>query len=393
MPGSVAHALLDDRVLAPVASWVVDRYGPQVLGALGVRAMPVVVTVSDQVADPGSVDPDGDDDAALVAQGLDGWGEYLQLLADRLGPGSWVGDLQAVADLDAVAEDAWPRLLAALAADRELRAALVDPVRGEQGEQAPSYTAWWLRTHGPLGLDGPFALVDDVLGGLLPPAPVVLAGLDATVCRARGGSGAAEELDLDSWSVLLDPLAGQRLEMDVAVRVWHALAAPGRATSSAGRRPAVLPALTGPDTVELVAAGRVAVADAPMWCQRTDLGPLWPAPAGAGVARLLDVPLASDLADGQVDGDGEVCPVPPAVAELLGRALATWVEHEELWVDGEPVDWWVDDEGVPHAVHLAGLAAALAQAEGCWQRRWELEAVLLDPERAAEAVRDQAFAD
>ena len=153
----------------------------------------------------------------------------------------------------------------------------------------------------------------------------------------------------------------------------------------------MLPALTGPGTVELVDADRVAVADAPMWCQRTDLGPLWPAPTGADVARLLDLALASDLADGEVDEGGEVSPVPPAAAELIGRPGASWVEHDELWVDGEPVDWRADNAGVPHAVHLAGLAAALAQAEGCWQRRWELEVVLLEPDRAAEAVRDRAF--
>jgi hypothetical protein len=395
LPGSAAHRLFDDRVLAPVAQELVDRYGPRVLRALGVRATPVPVTVPDVVADPAAVDLDGDDDAALVAQGLDGWSEYLDLLADRLGPGAWVGDLTAVADLDAVADEAWPQLLATLGADRELRAALLDPVRGDRAAVAPSYTAWWLRHRGPLGLDGPFALAGQVLAGLLPSAPAVLNGVDEEVRRALGGLGSAAELDLAGWAAVLDPLAGEPVELATAAQVWRALSALAATGPADGRRPAVLPALVSPQDARLVEADRVTVADAPMWCQRTDLGPLWPAAAGTAgtVAQLLDLPLASELADGELHEEGRAAPVPAAAVAVLGDAPAGWVEHDDLWVDGEPVDWWVDRAGVPHAVHLAGLAAALAQVTGRWHRRWAVEAVLVDPDRLAEVLRDDALSD
>ena len=72
---------------------------------------------------------------------------------------------------------------------------------------------------------------------------------------------------------------------------------------------------------------------------------------------------------------------------LLPDAPDTWVQHDDLLVDGAPVDWWVEDS-VVHAVHLAGLAAGLAQAAGRWDLRYAVEVLLTDPDRAAEIALD-----
>ncbi|MBU4215933.1 MAG: ATP-binding protein [Actinobacteria bacterium] len=426
LAGSPAHELFDARVLAAVTGSVVERYGEPVLVALGVRSAPVVVRVPDVVADPAAVDLDSDGDGALVAATLDGWGDYLVELGERLGVGAWVGDLEAVADLDAVAPDAWPQLLAALGADRGLRAALVDPVRGEHGTRAPSYTTWWLRTRAGLGLDRPFAATDGLLDGILPPVPDLLVGVDEQVRRALGGVGSADELDLGGWADVLDPLRGQVLDLTAAVQVWRALARAARTGTAGGGTarggaaggglPTELPGLLGPDgaprtrapfgagegrrgdLVRVVAADVVVVPDSPMWLQRADLGPMLPCPAAdaAALAGLLDLPLASELADGRIEGAGLRQAVPAQLTDIRpadqpGGSALDWVEHDVLRVDGAPVDWWVDADGVPHAVHLAGLACALAQRAGRWADHWAIEAVLADPGRADELGLDHAL--
>ena len=121
--------------------------------------------------------------------------------------------------------------------------------------------------------------------------------------------------------------------------------------------PERLPAVVGPGRVAVVHAEDAAVADHPMWYQRTDVAALLP--GTEATAALLDLPFAGDLADGAVTSGGEVDDVPVDVRTLLPDAPDTWVQHDDLLVDGAPVDWWVEDS-VVHAVHLAGLAAGRA---------------------------------
>jgi len=396
LPGSLAHRLFDDRVMAPVGAAVAGQVSEPVLRALGVRSAPVAVRVPDVIADPGADDPDGTDDATLPALSLDGWDDYLAWLADRLGPGAWVGDVRCVADLDAVAADAWPQMLAVVAGDRDLRAALLGPVLAPEGSAA-SYSAWWLTHRAGLGLGAPFALRPDVLPGWLPGPPAVLDGTDEQVRRVLGGVGGPDELGLPGWAQVLDACqVGEPVDLPRAVEVWRALAALAQAPGAPGAHPPdpprVLPALVGPTRAALVRTESVVVADAPMWSQRTDLGAVLPVPSAAAeaLAGLLAVPLASELASGQVDGPGETEPVPDQVLALAG-AVTSWQVHDELAVDGSDVDWWVDADGTVHAVHLAGLAAALAQANDRWPDRWAIEAALTDPARAPEAQLDQAF--
>ncbi|MFI2753187.1 sacsin N-terminal ATP-binding-like domain-containing protein [Cellulomonas sp. P22] len=405
LPGSIAAQLLDQRVLAPVEIATLERWGPGVLVAAGVREDLTTVRVGDVVADPDALELEADGTDQLVAQSLDGWEDYLAELARLLGPGAYVPEMVAVADLDAVDEDAWGQVLARIAAVPRLRSALLDPVRADRVQRvAPSYTAWWLRTRSGLGLGSPFAPTDapGAARRLLPPAPEVLAGLDPAVQRALGGVGDLSDLDRTAWGHVLDELgdAGTPVDLGLAAglwRTWTAIALTG-AGDGPGDDVDLLPALVGTDRAQVVDAEDVAVADAPMWLQRTDVAALIPVaePSGA-LASLLDLPLVSDLAAGAVDAhatNADTLPTPEEVATVLPGAPTTWVEHDVLRVDGVTVDWWVEGAGpqaVVHATQLAGLARGLAQAAGRWSARHAVETVLTDPERAAELRVEAAF--
>lgn len=411
LPGSRAERLLDPRVLAPVADAVVARWGPATLAAAGVRADLVAVRVPDVVAGADAVAwADQDDPGELVADGLDGWDEYRDALADALGEGATVPEVVAVSDLDAVRPEAWADVLARLAEPGPLRRALTEPVRAADAPgSAPGYPAWWLRTRSGLGLDRPFAATaaEPVVHRLLPPAPPEVAGLDGSVQRALGGVTALADVPAGAWEGVLRAAAGAPggLEAELAVAVWAAWSRvagePGGVEGTGARVGPldVVPALVAPDRAALVAADDAAVAPSPMWWQRTDVAALVPAPPPADpadLADLLDLPLATDLADGLVDeaeDAGGLTPTPPGVRLVLPGAPATWVEHERLHVDGAPVDWWVEGSGataVVHATHLAGLARGLAQAAGAWEHRHRVELVLTEPARAAELALEQA---
>ena len=247
LPGGAASALLDARVLAPVTLEAVERWGPTTLVAAGVRDDLAITRLTDVVAEPASVDPDGTDDESLAAQSLDGWQDYLEHLRVALGAGEFVGDAVAVADLDAVDPDSWHELLTRLATEPGLRRALLEPVRGERGSTAPSYTAWWLRERGPTELGGIFAAdagpADDASGtgkrpgaedaagaalrAVLPGPPEVLRGLDTAVQVALGGIAGLDDLGPGAWARLLDALgpAGTPVAPATAVALWRGISA------------------------------------------------------------------------------------------------------------------------------------------------------------------------
>ncbi len=389
LPGSPAHRLLDERVLTAVSAEEVDRWGAATLVAAGVREVLVTVTVPDVVTEE---EQDEDAPGALTAQALDGWAEYVEHLADELGAGAYLGDLTAVADLDAVANEAWPQVLELVAGEPALRRALLEEVRSDRGAVAESYTAWWLRERSPLGLGAPFAVADDgPLRALLPAAPRDVAHLDVQVLRALGGVAEPHDLTPHAWTDLLDSWPTSTvLDVRAATAVWRH-AAPSQA-------PERVPALVGPGRVIVVPAHDAAVAPWPMWWQRTDVAALVPAHGHDEALRLsreLDLPRVSELAPGVVTReDGVDAPVPPQVHDVLPGAPRLWCEHEDLRVDHVQVEWWVDEvAGEPrlHATTLAGLAAALAQWSGRWGLRHLLELALADPERAGELALDAAF--
>ncbi|GGM18835.1 sacsin N-terminal ATP-binding-like domain-containing protein [Promicromonospora citrea] len=401
LPGTWAAAHLD---LAVVDQAVAARWGTDVLGAAGARTALGVYRVADVLTADALGAPAGDHGPDDPAGWLSAWDEYLAHLADELGSGAWVGDVEVVGDLDVLRDAASgddaseapataPHLadaLATVAADPRLRRALLTPVRSPDapGREAVSYTAWFLRRL----LGAPFAL-----GGtpLLPPVPAAAAGLDDAVLVALGGLRSLADLPGRAWPVVLDGLperAGDepaRVPVAVARAVWDGLAGLARSEDAGPLTPARLPAL-GPAGVTVEAVDDLAVASSPRWAQ---LGPVVPAPADVAedLADLLDLPY---------DGDPGVTPDAPGVPTALDervRALvpdapATWRRHDELTVEGTPVAWWVsgtDEAAVPHAASAEGLARALAEITGA--DRLLLEAALRDPARAERLDAERAW--
>lgn len=369
LAGSDAHADLDPQVLPAVDPAVEERWGPQVLALLGVRAGLPQVRVRL-------------DDADDLLESLDGWADWLEHVGHDLAD----AEVPAVADLDAVLPDAWPRVLARLVTDH--RGALA-PVGVPGRTAAPAYTTWWLRYRGGLGLDRPFA-VGPVAPAWLPPAPEIVRALDDDARRLLGGVGAADDLTADDWAALLDDLApGDDVPLALAVELWRACA---RLAGSPGPLADLdlLPALT-PDGVRAVAAEDVAVAGL-LWAQRPDCGPLLvvPASAVAAVAHALDLDRADERAPGVVTSRGEEVPTPDAVRAVFPAAPASWLEHDDLRVDGVAVDWWWD--GRVHAATTVGLARGLAEAVGP-RHAARLARLIARPDAVAEVLLELAAED
>jgi hypothetical protein len=263
------------------------------------------------------------------------------------------------------------------------------------GVDAPSYTAWWLRER--FAGSGVWADPDAPAGlaALLPAAPPELAGADPAVRAALGGVRSPQGLDADGVGDVLDGLADPDVVLDAAtaLRTWAVLAELAEGTDLGGA-PRQVRVLEGDGTV-VVDAGQACVVGDPMLAQRTDLGAFVVAPGerqAAGLAELLDLPLAAELAAGVVDEAGaQLAGVPPEVHDLVPAAPPRWCEHEELRVDGADVDWWVDGEGLVHAVTLDALARGLAWAAGAWGARAALAEVLLDPGSLPDVLLDESF--
>lgn len=382
LPGSAAAALLVDDEVGRVHPDLVAAWPAAVLRAVGVLDGLAVVTARE-------VELDDLPEALADLPDVQDW-------AREVGPGA-VAELTAVRDLDLVREDAWPQALAHLASDPQRRRAVTDPVRVAEGGRArpvPSYTAWWLRrelrTAGLLDPGAPRSLQ-----GLLDPAPAWLAGLDDGMRAAlRLVTGLDDDgADEGLAAVLVDRLADPQRALDVGtcLRAW-ALAAAAAAAGVEVDPPARTRVLTATGTglsdgTAVVDRDGAVVADDARWLQRTDLGGLVVAPAqhAAALADLLDLPLASELADGVVQTQGTALAVPSAVAAVLPAAPRTWHEHDELRVDGHEVDWWVSG-GQVHAATADGLARGLAFAAGRWAARHAVAALLAEP---ADVVRMQ----
>jgi hypothetical protein len=160
--------------------------------------------------------------------------------------------------------------------------------------------------------------------------------------------------------------------------------------------------VTLPDDLRAVVDGDVTVVDAadamvvdsPDLLPFTDGVPLLPVrpSRAAELAELFQVRRLSESVTGEVDSEGVEHDVPESVRVLLGPATpATYVEHEELVVDGVELDWRRTRDGVLHASTLEGVAAGLAWAAGQWPRRFEVAALLEDPSRTEELARDRWF--
>jgi hypothetical protein len=344
-------------------------------------------------------------------------------------------ELLAVRDLDLVDDDAWPQALALLAAP-PLRDAVVNPVRlllpdGGSAE-VPSYTAWWLRDHPVLDGRRPAGLraagADPLLRGLYPEART---SLDPVFLHALGVRTTLADLLADAEGP--DELLYRMGDPECALThrqlhgLYTALAGIPLERIALPEEVRALPPMNPDDhrrpahTV-VVDVAEAVVADAPDLVQLLDDYPLITvAPAlAAALAERLHVSLASEVAGGRVLSEGTVHRVPEAVRELLPGCPEVYEEHEELLVVGPDgsdaaVDWrWDTDSPAPepeadadadaepeefaavvpygalHAATPEGLAAGLAWAAGQWHRRFEVLALLSDPDRAYElsAARD-----
>ncbi|MER7872940.1 molecular chaperone Hsp90 [Streptomyces solisilvae] len=408
LPGSAFEQVMREGELAACDAELAERWGEQPLAAVGVLAGFTLVRATDVVLDPDELEPrDGDfaePDDVGVLDAVDVWCEDV---LDRL-PQTPVPpvatEIVAVRDLDLVDDDAWPRALAMLA-QPPLRDALTAPVRvllpDGTTEIVRSYTAWWLRGHPVLDGRRPAGLRaaggDPLLAGLY--ESVDAAGFeDEQVLRALGVR--------TSVVALLDEPGG-------AAELLARLADPDREVT-----PAQLHAVYGqladlePEQVTLpdelravvdgepavVEAGEALVADAPDLTPLAEadgraLLPVRPARA-AELAELFQVRRLSEAYPARVTSQGDPHEVPAAVRELLPGAPLSYIEHEELLIEGAEgeaeLDWRYVD-GTLHASTVEGVAAGLAWAAGHWARRFEVAALLEDLTRTEELARARWF--
>ncbi|MFF9626288.1 sacsin N-terminal ATP-binding-like domain-containing protein [Streptomyces griseosporeus] len=404
LPGSPFHQVMREGELACVDAELADKWGEQPLAACGVLAGFALVRATDVVLDPDELEPrDGDfaepDDAGLL-DAVDVWCEdILDRFPDTPVP-PVATELVAVRDLDLVDDDHWPQALALLSRP-PLRDALVQPVRillpDGTHEVVRPYTAWWLRGHPVLDGRRPAGLLaaggDPLLRGLYDEADAT--GFDdEQVLRALGVR--------TSVAALLDEPGG-------AAELLDRLADPDRSVTAAqlhGLYSALAELdpeqVTLPDELRAVVDGEVRVVDAadavvvdsPDLLPFTEGVPLLPVrpSRAADLAELFQVRRLSESVTGEVHSEGAEHDVPESVRVLLGpRTPGTYVEHEELVVDGVEIDWRVTADGVLHAATLEGVAAGLAWSAGQWPRRFEVAALLEDPSRTEELARDRWF--
>lgn len=406
-PGSAFEQVIREGELAACDAELVERWGEQPLTAVGVLADFALVRATDVVLDPDELEPrDGDfaepDDAGLL-DAVDVWCEdVLDGLPETPVP-PVVTELIAVRDLDLVDDDAWPQALAMLSRP-PLRDALTTPVRvllpDGSTETVRPYTAWWLRGHPVLDGRRPAGLRsasgDPLLAGLYEAADA--GDVDAQVLRALGVRTSVTALldEPGGAAELLGRLADP--ELPVGPTQLHALyGALADLDPEQVTLPDELRAVIGHE-VRVVDAADAVVADAPDLMPLADGLPLLPVrPARAAeLAEILQVRRLSETVAAEVRSEGVRREVPDAVRTLLGADTpGDYVEHEELLVgdgaDTVELDWRWTADGTLHAATLEGVAAGLAWAAGQWPRRFEVAALLEEPERGAELARARWF--
>ncbi|MFI8070290.1 sacsin N-terminal ATP-binding-like domain-containing protein [Streptomyces sp. NPDC086033] len=404
LPGSPFAQVMREDVLAYVDGELAGKWGEQPLAACGVLANFALVRATDVVLDPDELEPrEGDfaepDDAGLL-DAVDVWCEdILDRFPDTPVP-PVATELVAVRDLDLVDEDKWPEALALLARP-PLRDAITQQVRvllpDGTHEVVRPYTAWWLRGNPVLDGRRPAGLLaaggDPLLRGLYDEADATgfddeqvlrALGVRTSVAALLEEPGGAAEL-LDRLADPDRPVSGSQLH-----GLYSALADldPEQVTL-----PDELRAVTD-GRVEVVDAADAVVVDSPDLLPFTEGVPLLPVrpSRAAELAELFQVRRLSESVTGSIDSEGTEHDVPEPVRVLLGaRTPSTYVEHDELVVDGVEIDWRLTNDGTLHASTLEGVAAGLAWAAGQWPRRFEVAALLEDPTRTEELARDRWF--
>jgi hypothetical protein len=403
-PGGPFAQVMREGELAAVDAELASKWGEQPLAACGVLVNFALVRATDVVLDPDELEPrEGDfaepDDPGLL-DAVDVWAEdVLDRFPDSPVP-PVATEIVAVRDLDLVDEDKWSQALSLLS-QPPLRDAIVQPVRvllpDGTHEVVRPYTAWWLRGNPVLDGRRPAGLRaaggDPLLRGLYEEADA--SGFDdEQVLRALGvRTSVAALLDEPGGAAeLLDRLADP--EREVTNAQLHALyGALAELDPEQVTLPDELRAVID-GRVEVVEAADAVVCDSPDLLPFTEGVPLLPVrpSRAAELAELFQVRRLSESVTGQVTSEGTEHDVPDPVRVLLGpRTPSSYIEHEELVVDGVEIDWRLTDDGVLHAATLEGVAAGLAWAAGQWPRRFEVAALLEDPSRTEELARDRWF--
>jgi hypothetical protein len=404
LPGSPFAQVMREGELAFIDTELAARWGEQPLAACGILANFALVRSTDLVLDPDELEPrDSDfaepDDAGLL-DAVDVWCEdVLDRLPDTPVP-PVATEIVAVRDLDLVDDERWPQALALLS-QPPLRDALTQPVRillpDGTHEIVRPYTAWWLRGHPVLDGRRPAGLRaeggDPLLHGLYDAADAT--GFDdEQVLRALGvrTSVAALLAEPGGAAELLDRLADP--DRKVSGAQLHALyGALADLDPEQVTLPEELRAVVDGE-VRVVDATDAVVVDSPDLLPFTGGVPLLPVrpSRAAELAELFQVRRLSESVTGDVDSEGTEHDVPDSVRVLLGPSTpSSYVEHEELVVEGTELDWRRTRDGVLHAATLEGVAAGLAWAAGQWPRRVEVAALLEDPSRTEELARDRWF--
>lgn len=379
LPGSPVLAALDaDPDEYTVDAELVDRFGPSTLAAVGVRSSLDTVRDADVVLDA-DLWHDLDDE--------DGWVAEVQRLVPSADVPPVISDFVAVRDLDLVRADAWPQVLAALAADPQTRSAVVEPVFVLTGDGArravPSYAAWWLKQHARLDGHAPpyvcAADADPVVRALLHPVALPVDDAFAATIGIVRSIGDADA------GVLLERLADDTVDLGAA-RLGQVYAALAERDPAAVDPPSFVRIPDGVGT-RVVPAADVVVCAAPYWLQLGLPGAL---PGSAELADLLDVDLAAETVDVHLSPGGHVRDVPAAARAVVPEAPQRYVEHDDLYAGDVPLAWWIDDDTI-HACTLDGLARALAWVCGQWDKRWLLGEILRDPAAAGALLTEDVF--
>jgi hypothetical protein len=355
LPGSRFLAVLDkESPVGVLADDIAERWSPQTLAAVGVLGGFTIVT------DEAPTGPDHD-------------------LADE---GDWWDDqpeppvrVEAVRDLDLIADDAWPAAIRLLASEPDTWRVM-----------RSGYTAWWIAHHALLAGEPPshWRLLDAVeLAGLYDPAPT---DLEPELQKLMGVRATLAVESTEDAAELLDRLADpdRVVSRGITHRAYTVLA-------EAVRDDIVDPADIDPPaevrTIDGVVTDNAAVLDAPWLAPVTDGYVAVDFELAEALAELLDIPLASEAAPPTPESTGEpvlwadlgavvdVCDlvdldVPPGGATV----------HDELIVGGRRVAWWVDGDTIHCEDTTEGLARVLAWVTNRWDDRHLLAALLEDPD-------------
>jgi hypothetical protein len=355
IPGSRFLAVLDkDAPLGVLADDLAEQWPAHVLAAVGVLGGFTVVV------DEAPAGPDHD-----LADEADWWDDQPEPPAR----------IEAVRDLDLIADDAWPAAIRLLASEPDTWRVM-----------RTGYTAWWIAHHALLAGEPPsyWRLADaEELTGLYDVVPV---DLEPELQELLGVRGTLTVDSTEDAEDLLDRLADpERIVSRGSTHRAYTLLA------EAVRDGVVDPADLDPPPEVRTGDGEItdngAVLDVPWLAPVTDAYVAVDFDLAESLAELLDIPLASEAGPAAPDSTGELVLLADLGAvvdacDLVDLAVPPGgpIVHEQLIVAGRRVPWWVDGNTVHCEDSTEGLARALAWTTDRWTDRHLLAALLEDPE-------------